>query len=90
MRHFGFKWLSLCFAFALALVTSITPLIVFTSPVAAASETVTVPFTGGPSAAHITNFYSGPVTLTVSGTGQASGTLRNDAFYVFTDSLESL
>lgn len=86
MRYFEFRRLVLRITLALTLAVSIMPLTVLTSPVAAASETVTVPFTGGISAVHTTNSYSGPVTLTVSGTGQASGTMYTDAFYIYTDS----
>jgi hypothetical protein len=46
---------------------------------------LTVPFTGGPDAVQTTRSYPGPVTITVSGTGQAQGTLHSDAFYLYTD-----
>jgi len=42
-------------------------------------------FTGGPVAVKTAQSYSGPVTITVSGTGQAQGTIHSDAFYIYTD-----
>jgi len=54
---------------------------------AAADEIVTVPFSGGVSAATTINSYTGDVLLSVTGTGQAAGTQYSDAFYVFTDSM---
>jgi hypothetical protein len=52
----------------------------------AASETVTVPFSLGETGVTTSNSYSGSISVTASGTGQAAGTQRSDAFYIFTDS----
>jgi hypothetical protein len=50
------------------------------------AETLNVPFTGGGAAATTLNSYSGPVWITVSGTGTIAATPpTNDAFYVFSD-----
>ncbi len=46
---------------------------------------LTALFTGGPNAVQTARSYSGPMTITVSGTGQAQGTLYSDAFYIYTD-----
>lgn len=46
---------------------------------------LTVPFTGSAKAAQTTKSYHGSVRITVSGTGQAAGTRKSDAFYIFTD-----
>lgn len=51
----------------------------------AASESMVVPFTGGWYAATSGNEYSGVVTVTVTGIGQASGTQYTDAFYQLAD-----
>jgi len=48
-------------------------------------ESLVVPFTGGPQAVTTRSTYSGVVTLTVTGIGQASGTQFSDAFYLLTD-----
>jgi hypothetical protein len=48
-------------------------------------ESLVVPFTGGLQAVVTRNAYSGIVTLTVTGIGQASGTSYTDAFYLLTD-----
>ncbi len=48
-------------------------------------ESLVVPFKGGVQAVTTGHTYSGAVTLTVSGIGQASGTSYTDAFYVLTD-----
>jgi hypothetical protein len=48
-------------------------------------ESLVVPFKGGPQAVTTANTYSGIVTLTVTGIGQASGTAYTDAFYLLTD-----
>jgi hypothetical protein len=54
------------------------------SPLSA--ETVIVPFTGGTAAATTVNSYSGPVWISVTGTGTVTATPPiNDAFFVFTD-----
>jgi hypothetical protein len=54
------------------------------SPLSA--ELVTVPFTGGTAAATSVGSYSGPVWISVTGTGTISATPPiNDAFYIFTD-----
>jgi hypothetical protein len=50
------------------------------------SESLVVPFAGGIQAVTTGNEYSGSVTLTVTGIGQASGTAYTDAFYLLTDS----
>jgi len=52
---------------------------------AADGETVSVPFVNGESGAITFNEYSGPVTLVVIGVGQAAGTRKSDAFYLYTD-----
>jgi hypothetical protein len=48
-------------------------------------ETLTVSFKDGASGVSTENYYSGPVTILVQGTGQAGSTALSDAFYVFTD-----
>jgi uncharacterized repeat protein (TIGR01451 family) len=48
-------------------------------------ETVVVPFRSGIGGVQTQQSFSGPVTVTVSGTGQASGTAWSDAFYIYTD-----
>ncbi len=48
-------------------------------------ESLVVPFKGGPQAVTTGSAYSGVVTLTVTGIGQASGTSFGDAFYLLTD-----
>jgi hypothetical protein len=48
-------------------------------------ETLTVSFKDGATGVSTENHYSGLVTMIVQGTGQAGGTARSDAFYVFTD-----
>jgi hypothetical protein len=48
-------------------------------------ESLVVPFKGGWQAVTTGNAYSGLITLTVIGIGQASGTAFTDAFYVLTD-----
>lgn len=53
------------------------------TPISLPSETVSVPFTS--SGVPTTNTYQGKVTITVSGTGEASQTMQSDAFYIFTD-----
>lgn len=50
-----------------------------------ARETIVVPFRSGIGGVQTQRSFSGPVTVTVSGIGQASGTAWSDAFYVFTD-----
>jgi hypothetical protein len=51
-----------------------------------AAETLTVPFTGGVSAATTALSYSGNVWIVVSGTGSVTATPpNNDAFFIFTD-----
>ena len=52
-----------------------------------AAETITVPFRAGIGGIQTTRSFSGPVTVTVSGVGQASGTSYSDAFYIYTDYL---
>jgi outer membrane protein assembly factor BamD (BamD/ComL family) len=58
----------------------------FTTPECPKTESVNVPFDGGPASTRTRYSYSGRVFITVSGTGQASGTDYTDAFYVFADS----
>lgn len=53
--------------------------------VQAATETVTAPFSSGPNGVTTNNSYTGPVSINVSGFGQASGTQCSDAFYIYTD-----
>jgi hypothetical protein len=48
-------------------------------------ETLVVHFADGPYAVTTEQEYAGPVTITVSGVGQASGTQYSDAFYILTD-----
>jgi hypothetical protein len=56
------------------------------TPTAPAVEgPLTAPFTGGATAVHTSKSYTGPMTITVSGTGQAQGTMHSDAFYIYTD-----
>jgi hypothetical protein len=52
-------------------------------------ESLTAPFTSGPAAATTQNTYSGQVTVTVSGYGEAAGTSCTDAFYGFAGSAVS-
>src|SRR5579885_2267785 len=49
------------------------------------SEVLTIPFSEGTNGVQTTRSYAGIVTVTVSGTGQASGTQMSDAFYLYTD-----
>ncbi len=49
------------------------------------TETVVAAFTSGPYAVTTTYSYSGTVSITVSGEGQASQTQYSDALYVYTD-----
>ena len=49
------------------------------------AESLVVPFKGGPQAVTTGNAYSGKITLTVTGIGQASGASYTDAFYLLTD-----
>ena len=49
-------------------------------------ETLTVPFNFGTTGVQTLLSYSGNVTVTVAGVGQASGTSLSDAFYIYTDS----
>lgn len=51
----------------------------------ATAETLTVAFTNGTAGVQTTRSYTGTVAVTISGVGQASGTARSDAFYVYTD-----
>lgn len=53
---------------------------------AARSETLIVPFNLGTQGMQTSRAYSGPITIVVSGYGQAAGTQESDAFYIFTDS----
>lgn len=55
------------------------------SATAVGGESLVVPFDGGPQAVATANTYSGVVTVTVTGIGQASGTQFSDAFYLLTD-----
>ena len=48
-------------------------------------EHLAVPFTGSYNAAYTQYSYKGRVFVTVSGTGQSSGTQYTDAFYLYTD-----
>ena len=48
-------------------------------------ETIRVPLNKGTSGVRTAKSYSGTVTLTVSGTGQADGCRYSDAFYIFAD-----
>lgn len=51
----------------------------------AIGETLTVPFTLGATGVSTVQSYLGPVTITVSGVGQANGSSYSDAFYIYTD-----
>lgn len=46
-------------------------------------ENLTAPFTAGPTAVTTQRAYSGEITVTVSGYGEAAGTSCTDAFYGF-------
>jgi len=48
-------------------------------------ETITVPFTTGTTGVRTSQSYSGSVTITVSGVGNAAGTNLSDAFYLYQD-----
>ena len=48
-------------------------------------ERLAVPFTGGYNAAYTQYSYQGKIFVTVSGTGQSSGSQYTDAFYLFAD-----
>lgn len=50
---------------------------------AGVGETLTIPFASGTTGVRTSNSYTGPVTLTVSGTGQAAGCQYSDAFYIY-------
>ena len=65
--------------------TLASPTVTEVSPSCAIGETVMVPFTGGINAVLTQNSYNGTVILTASGTGQASGSDYNDAFYIYAD-----
>lgn len=54
-------------------------------PVAVSGEILIAQFALGPDAVTTQHEYSGPVTLTISGIGQASATAYSDAFYILTD-----
>ncbi len=49
-----------------------------------AQEVVQVPFTAAQGGATLQS-YSGFITISVHGSGQAAGAVQNDAFYIFTD-----
>jgi len=72
--------------------SQVTPTVSAPTPTATLPPTTTTVegplialFTGGRVAVNTAQSYSGPVTITVSGTGQAQGTFHSDAFYVYTD-----
>lgn len=46
---------------------------------------LTASLSGGRNAVQTTRSYAGPVTITVSGTGQAAGKYFSDAFYIYAD-----
>ena len=48
-------------------------------------EELSVPFTTGTDGKSTANRYDGQLNVTVAGTGQAAGTQRSDAFYIYTD-----
>ena len=52
----------------------------------AAQEVLVVPFTSGTTGVLTTQSYNGNVEVTISGSGQASGTQWSDAFYIYTNS----
>lgn len=55
------------------------------TPICPNTEILTAPYLGGIWAAQTQNLYAGTIRVTVSGTGQSSGTAYTDAFYLFTD-----
>lgn len=46
-------------------------------------ETLTVPFSYGTAGVQTAHYYVGPLTVTVSGVGQAAGESMSDAFYIW-------
>ncbi len=54
-------------------------------PISAMAETLTVPFASGTAGVRTSQSYTGLVTVTITGVGQAAGTAWSDAFYVYTD-----
>ena len=69
-----------------ATMTAVTQATASAQATAAAKEApLTVLLTSGSSVTHTTKSYTGPITITVSGTGQAAGKKYSDAFYVYTD-----
>ena len=74
------------FALALTLALSFATFPPTTARVLAdGKETLTAPFVKGQTGATTTRSYAGPVTLRVSGFGQAAGSKYSDTFYIFTD-----
>ena len=68
--------------------SQVTPTVaasILTPTVLAVEGPLTAPFTGGATAVRTSQSYTGPMTITVSGTGQAQGTMHSDAFYIYTD-----
>ena len=66
--------------------SQVTPIVSAPTPTIKTVERPLVAlFTRGPVAVKTVRSYSGPVTITVSGTGQAQGTFSSDAFYIFTN-----
>lgn len=67
-------------------VSTPTPTVAPPPPTTTAAEgPIIALFTGGPVAVTTVRSFSGPVTITVSGTGKAQATFTSDAFYIFTN-----
>lgn len=75
------------FLAALLVLSFIAPFAPTSSPSAAAAsgETLFVPFTTPRPGLQTSQSYVGPITVTVSGTGQGFGTQDADAFYIYDD-----
>jgi|SRR5450755_1805773 len=86
MKGFLKPKLIVAFVMATVLVSAIVVLIPTGAHAhAATQETLTVPFVNGINGTTTINSYTGFVTISVSGYGQASATQCSDAFYIYTD-----
>lgn len=75
------------FLLVLVSLLAVSPSVVAATPAqgAADGETITVPFANGTLGVATRHSYTGPVTIVISGVGQAGGSAWSDAFYVYTD-----
>jgi hypothetical protein len=82
------RWLTLTAMFTLLLTLALLiPAFIPTGArvLAAKEETLTAPFINGPNGATTADNYTGRISISVSGTGQAAGLAFSDAFYLFAD-----